>query len=53
MTVKKKTVAYYVCDNCGHEYLPRRMIRYPVCPKCKRAIEYGARGVTATRGDKS
>jgi len=39
MTKIKKTITIILekCDNCKHEFKPRKLKNKPVCPKCKRA----------------
>ena len=31
----QKTVTFYVCERCGHEWFPRIDAEPRVCPKCK------------------
>lgn len=42
MTISEKLVTVYLCDRCGHEWIPRNALdrrdedELPtVCPKCK------------------
>ena len=31
----QKTVTFYVCERCGHEWYPRSEKKPTVCPSCK------------------
>ncbi len=31
----QKTVTFYVCERCGHEWYPRGAEKPRVCPSCK------------------
>jgi rubrerythrin len=31
----ERTVTFYVCERCGHEWYPRGDEEPRVCPKCK------------------
>jgi predicted Zn-ribbon and HTH transcriptional regulator len=35
MGTVEKTVTFYVCERCGHEWYPRGAGKPTVCPKCK------------------
>jgi sarcosine oxidase delta subunit len=25
----------YICKDCGHKYIPKYRLKYPICPNCK------------------
>jgi rubrerythrin len=46
----EKTVTFYVCERCGHEWYPRGEEKPRVCPKCKSPYWDRARRVPKVAG---